>query len=96
MGKIKDRKMKLYREQTLVETLIKFRLRKYGFKKIKVECYNRFDEDTTKCRVEIYKNGSNITNRILKYESELNSSFVGQLEIRLSLIEDTTKQRPKD
>lgn len=72
--------MKLYREQILVETLLKFRLRKYGFKKIKVECYNRFDGDTTKCRVEVFRDGKELEHRVMKHEAELTESFVTDVE----------------
>tara|TARA_R110000744_G_scaffold311116_3_gene418714 strand:+ start:8555 stop:8785 length:231 start_codon:yes stop_codon:yes gene_type:complete len=71
--------MKMYREQILVETLIKYRFRKYGFQKIKVECYNRYDGDSSKCRVEVFKGGK----RLVKHEGELNKDFVLLAEERL-------------
>ncbi|SFR65187.1 hypothetical protein [Maribacter stanieri] len=74
--------MKMYREQILVETLIKYRFRKYGFQKIKVECFNQYNGDSTKCRVEVFKDGK----RLMKHEAELNEKFVIDAENRLSTI----------
>ena len=71
--------MKLYREQILVETLIKYRFRKYGLQKIKVECYNRYDGDSTKCRVEVFKGGK----RVMKHEAELTDKFILDAERKL-------------
>ncbi|CAM4411202.1 hypothetical protein [Zobellia nedashkovskayae] len=77
--------MKLYRQEVLMERLLKFRLREYRFNLIKVECYDRFDGDTFMCRVEVFKGGEDIENRIIKYESELNGTFVVDFENRLEL-----------
>ena len=75
--------MKLYREQILIETLLKFRLKRYSFSQIKVECYNRFEGDTTKCRLEVFKGGKGIKYRIMEHEAELTDSFVLNVEERL-------------
>ena len=77
--------MNLYRQEILMERLLKFRLREYRFSLIKVECYDRFDGDTFMCRVEVFKDGEYIENRIIKYESELNGTFVVDFENRLEL-----------
>lgn len=80
--------MKLYREQILVETLLKFRLRRYGFSQIKVECYDRYDGDTTKCRVECFKGSK----RIIKHEAELTNDFVKDVEGRLVVVMDKKRK----
>ena len=71
--------MKMYREQILVETLIKYRFRKFGFQKIKVECYHRYDGDFTNCRVEVFNGGK----QIMKHEAKLNDKFVIDAELKL-------------
>ncbi|QLG46034.1 hypothetical protein [Costertonia aggregata] len=78
--------MNLYRQEKLVEKLLKFRLKKYGFDHIKVECYDRFDGDSYMCRVECFKGGSSIENRVMKLESELTETFVTEAENRVSEI----------
>ncbi|MFS4469133.1 hypothetical protein [Maribacter sp. 2210JD10-5] len=77
----------LYTQEKLIETLLKFRLKKYGFDKIKVECYNRFDKDTTMCRLEVFKGGTGIKNRLMKHEAILDENFVKEAENRLKAIE---------
>ncbi len=78
--------MNLYRQQKLLEKLLKFRFKKHGFDLIKVEVYDRFDGDTYKCRLEIFRGGKEIENRILKYEGKLTESFVIKVENRLSIL----------
>ncbi len=75
--------MNMYRQEKLIEKLLRFRLRKYSFYAIEVECYDRFDGDSYKCRVEIFKGGKGIENRVLKYEGDLNDSFVVEVEERI-------------
>ena len=71
---------KLYRQEKLVEKLVKYRLRKYDFKMIKVEAYDTFESDKYMCRVECFQNDIGIKGRVLKYESELNPTYVQRLE----------------
>jgi hypothetical protein len=78
--------MNLYRQQKLLEKLLKFRFKKHGFDLIKVEVYDRFDGDTYKCRLEIFKDGKTIQHRILKHEGKLTESFVMEAENRLSIL----------
>ena len=78
--------MKMYRQQKIIETLLKFRLRDYKFDLIKVEVYNRFDGDTYKCRVELYKGGKGISQRVLKHEGHLTDTFVFNVEKKLSIV----------
>lgn len=77
--------MKLYRQQKLLEKLLKFRFKKHGFDHIEVQLYDRFDGDTFKCRLEIFKGGREIKHRIFKYENQLTQSFVVEVEKRLPL-----------
>lgn len=78
--------MSLYRQQKLLEKLLKFRFKKHGFDLIKVEVYDRFDGDTYKCRLEIFKGGKAIQHRIMKYEGKLDEHFVIQVENRVSVL----------
>ncbi|MEH6512840.1 MAG: hypothetical protein V7734_07050 [Maribacter arcticus] len=59
---------------------------------IKVEVYDRFDGDTYKCRLEIFRGGKAIENRVMKYEGSLNEQFVLEAERRLAYI--ITNQKP--
>jgi len=72
--------MKLYKQEKLVEKLLQFRLKKQGFNLLKVECYNRFDGDHTMCRVEVFRGGKGINNRVMKYEAYLDESYVLNVE----------------
>jgi hypothetical protein len=58
-----------------LEKILKFRFKKHGFDLIKVEVYDRFDGDTYKCRLEIFRGGKGIENRVMKYEGRLMVSF---------------------
>ena len=78
--------MKMYRQEKLIEKLLKFRLKKHGFDLIKVECYDRFDGDSYMCRVEVFKGGKDINHRVMKYESKLNEKFVIDAENKLLVI----------
>ncbi len=78
--------MKMYRQQKLLEKLLKFRFKKHGFSQIKVEVYDRFDGDSYKCRLEIFKGGKQIENRILKHEGVLDGNFVIEVEYKLEKI----------
>ena len=49
-----------------------------------VEVYDRFDGDTYKCRLEIFRGGKEIDNRVMKYEGSLNEQFVLEAERRLA------------
>jgi hypothetical protein len=59
---------------------------------IKVEVYDRFDGDTYKCRLEIFKGGKGIEDSVMKYEGSLNEQFVLEAERRLADI--ITNQKP--
>ena len=76
--------MKMYRQQKIIEALLKFRLRKFNFDHIKIEVYDRFDGDHYMCRVEVFKGGKGIVNRVLKHEECLTDKFVFKLENKLS------------
>lgn len=80
----------MYRQEKLLEKLLKFRFKKHGFDFIKVECYDRFDGDKFMCRLEVYKGGKDVKYRIMKHEGELTESFVTDAEESLSriLLED--------
>ena len=84
MGKDKSYGMKMYRQEKLVEKLLKFRLKGYGFSMIKVEVYDRFDGDKYMCRVECFKGGK----RVLKHEATLTPDFVRDVEGRLEAVID--------
>ncbi len=83
--------MKLHRQEKLVEKLLKYRLRKFDFDQIKVECYDRFDGDNYMCRVEIFKGGLGIKHRVMKYEAYLEDGFIKNVENRLASIMVITK-----
>ncbi|SDM65568.1 hypothetical protein [Kriegella aquimaris] len=78
--------MSLYRQEKLIYTLLKFRWKKYGLTHIKVECYNRFQGDKYICRLEVFKGGRGIKNRLMKYEAQLEDKFVVEAERRLKEI----------
>ena len=75
--------MNLYRQEKLIEKLLKFRLKKYGFDLIKVECYDRYDGDTFMCRVEVFEGSIGVKQRIMKHEAQLDEKFVVEAENRL-------------
>ncbi len=75
--------MKMYRQEKLLEKLLKFRFKKHGFDLIKVECYDRFDGDKFMCRLEVFKGGSEVEHRVMKHEGQLTESFVIDAEKRL-------------
>ena len=83
MGKNQNRTVNIYRQEKLIEKLLKFRLKKYGFKLIKVEVYDRFDGDKYMCRVECFRGGTGIKYRVMKHEAPLDEKFVLEAEIRL-------------
>lgn len=76
----------MYRQEKLVEKLLKFRFRKHGFSQIKVEVYDRFDGDKYMCRLEVFKGGNGIRHRVMKHEGELTESFVREADERLSTL----------
>ncbi len=76
-------KLNLYRQEKMLEKLLKFRLRDHGFCWVKVECYNRFDGDRTMCRVEVFRGGKEIRHRLMKYEAFLGRSFVRDFEAHM-------------
>ena len=83
MGKNQNRIVNKYRQEKLSEKLLKFRLKKYSFDLIKVECYDRFDGDKYMCRVECFRGGTGIRQRVMKHEAPLDEKFVLEAEIRL-------------
>jgi len=78
--------MSMYRQEKLLDKLLKFRFKKHGFDLIKVECYDRFDGDTFMCRLEVFKGGKEIEHRVLKHEVELTEYFVIDAEEKLNEI----------
>ena len=78
-----NRKLNLYRQEKLIEVLLKFRLKKYNFDLVKVECYNRFDEDDYMCRLEVFKGGVSIQNRVFKYEAIIDGNYVKDAESKV-------------
>lgn len=78
--------MKLYRQQKLIEKLIKFRWKRYAFDHIKVEVYDRFEGDEFMCRLEVFQGGTTMENRIMKHEATLNKKFVSEAENKLETI----------
>lgn len=83
-------KNNLYRQEKLIERLLKFRWKKHGFDLINVEVYDRYDGDKFMCRVECFKDGRGIKSRVMKHEAPLDEKFVIEVESRLkaSLISD--------
>lgn len=75
--------MNLYRQEKLIEKLLKFRWKKHNFDLIKVECYDRYEGDTYNCRVEVFKGGRSIKHRLMKHEASLDEKFVVEVEKRL-------------
>lgn len=75
--------MKMYRQEILLFKLLRFRWKKYSFDHIKVECYDRFDGDNYMCRVEVFRGGKGIRDRIFKHEAQLTDDFVIDLENQL-------------
>lgn len=74
----------MYRQQKLLEKLLRFRFKKHSFDLIKVEVYDCFDGDSYKCRLEIFKGGTGVGDRIMKYEGKLTETFVIEVEERLA------------
>ncbi|WP_149304921.1 hypothetical protein [Pareuzebyella sediminis] len=81
-----NNRLSLYRQENMVEKLLKFRLRDYKFSSVKVECYNRFDGDATMCRVEVFRGGKGIKNRVMKYEARLDEFLVSEVERQLGTL----------
>lgn len=75
--------MNLYRQEKLIEKLLKFRWKKYDFDLIKIECYDRYDGDYYMCRVEVFKGGRGIKHRLMKHEASLDEKFVLEAENKL-------------
>ncbi len=75
--------MNLYRQEKLVEKLLKFRLKKQGFSRVKVD---RFNGDDTMCRVEVFQGGKSIKHRVMKYEAYLDEAYIVDLETCLNKI----------
>tara|TARA_R110002051_G_scaffold185303_3_gene254782 strand:- start:20724 stop:21029 length:306 start_codon:yes stop_codon:yes gene_type:complete len=86
VGNVYNNRMKLYRQQKLIEKLIKFRWKRYAFDQIKVEVYDRFDGDEFMCRLEVFQGGRKIENRIIKHEATLDKKFVLEAENKLETI----------
>ena len=80
----------LYRQERLIEKLLKFRWKRHGFTLIKVECYDTFNDDAYMCRVECFRGGTEVKNRVMKHEALLDKSFVIEAENKLgeTLIQD--------
>ncbi len=78
--------MTLYRQQKIMEALLRYRLRQYAFDGIQIEVYDRFDGDRFLCRVELFRGGSEIKHRVLKHEGPLGDDFVAQLELKLAAL----------
>ncbi len=69
-----------------MEALLKFRLKKHHFEHIKIEVYDRFDGDQSMCRVELFKGGKGIANRVLKHEEPITGNFVFELEEKIAIL----------
>ncbi|TMM57159.1 hypothetical protein FEE95_11750 [Maribacter algarum] len=78
--------MNLIRQEILLKKLLQYRFRKYGLGLIKVEAYDTFEDKKYMCRVEVFKGGTEIQHRIMKYESFLDDSFAQRMEKKLSLL----------
>ena len=78
--------MKMYRQEILLDKLLKFRFKKHGFDLIKVECYDRFDGDKFICRLEVFKGGKGVEHRVMKHEGVLTESFITNAENRLKTL----------
>ena len=78
--------MTLYRQQKIMEALLRYRLRQYAFDRIQIEVYDRFDGDRFICRVELFKGGNDMRHRVLKHEAPLGDDFVAQLELKLAAL----------
>lgn len=79
----------MYRQEKLIEKLVKFRFKKYKYELIKIEVYDRFDGDNLVCRLEVFKGGRDIKHRILKFERQLTETFVMDAENQLKEILQT-------
>ncbi len=60
-----------------------FRLQRYDFDYIMVEVYDTFKGGKYMCRLELFKGGRQIQNRIMKFESHLDETFVKRAENKL-------------
>ena len=78
--------MTLYRQQKIIEALLRYRLRQHAFDRIQIEVYDRFDGDRFICRVELFRGGSDMRHRVLKHEAPLGVDFVAQLERKLAAL----------
>lgn len=76
-------KNNLYRQEKLIEKLLKFRWKKHGLDFIEVEVYDRYDGDKFMCRVECFKGGRGIKSRVMKHEGFLDERFITNAEERL-------------
>ena len=61
--------MNLIRQEILLKKLLQYRFRKYELALIKVEAYDTFENEKYMCRVEVFKGGTEIQHRIMKFES---------------------------
>lgn len=83
--------MNLIRQEILLKKLLRYRFRKYGLSLIKVEAYDTFEAEKYMCRIEVFKGGTEIHHRIMKYESFLDDTFAQRTEAELlSLLIDNT------
>ena len=75
--------MNLIRQEKLITTLIKYRFRKYGIGLVKVEVYDTFEDGKYMCRLEVFRGGTGVKNRLMKREDFLDKSYVIKAEKRL-------------
>lgn len=75
--------MNLIRQELLIKKLLQYRFRKYNLSQIKVEAYDTFENDRYMCRVEVFKDGIGIQNRIMKYEDFIDENFGLKVEEKI-------------
>ena len=75
--------MNFIRQEILINKLIQYRFRKYGIGLVKVEVYDTFEDGKYMCRLEVFRGGTGVKNRLMKREDFLDKSFVIKAEKRL-------------
>lgn len=76
--------MNLIRQERLIKALVLYRFRKYGIGHVKVEAYDTFEDNKYMCRLEVFRSGTAIQNRLFKYEAFLDDRFIIEAEMRLT------------
>lgn len=78
--------MNLIRQERLIKALVQYRFRKHGIGQVKVEAYDTFQDNKYMCRLEVFRSGTGVKNRLFKHEAFLDDRFIVEAEMRLTEI----------